>query len=287
MQSRRVFFLGGRDLEMATIRELLAEHAPGRFHDKGLSWGAKTSDYRKEIGSCLERGETPVLVELADDMGLATRKALLSGRRCPGFFDEIKDDLGPAPRTAIIIDHHGERAGEDRPTSLHQVFELLGLSKEMWTRWLDLVAANDRGYIQEMVKLGATREEIEKVRAADRAAQGITPEEEAEAERAVASSETLGSGALTVVRLSHSRTAAVADRFQPELGGPGYRKLLVVSPDQVNFFGSGEIVTALDKQFPGGWYGGGLPKRGFWGHGEPVPDAIPFLLEGDRARGQS
>jgi hypothetical protein len=157
---RHVFFLGGQDLEMVTIRDLLAEHAPGRFHDKGLAWGAKASDYREEIEACLQRGETPVLIEL-------------------------QNDLGRDPSRVMVVDHHGERAGKDRPTSLHQVFDLLGLPAERWTRWFELVAANDRGYIPEMGKMGATREEIEKVRAADRAAQGTTSEEEAAGEKAV------------------------------------------------------------------------------------------------------
>lgn len=46
--AKPVFFLGGRDLEMLTIRDLMAEHAPGRFHDKGLPWGAKASDCQGE-----------------------------------------------------------------------------------------------------------------------------------------------------------------------------------------------------------------------------------------------
>ncbi len=254
MRSRHVFFLGGRDLEMATIREFLAEHAPGRFHDRELSWGAKTSDYREEIEACLFAGETPVLVEL-------------------------KDDLGLDPMRVVVVDHHGERAGADRPTSLHQVFDLLGLPPAKWTRWFDLVSANDRGYIPEMLEIGASREEIVKVRSADRAAQGITPEEETEAERAMQSAETLAGGMLTVVRLPHTRTATVADPLGPALGGPGYKNLLVISPGQVNFFGRGDLVLALERSFPGGWYGGALPESGFWGHGEPVPDVLPNLLK--------
>ena len=65
-----VFFLGGHDLEMLTIRELLEKAAPGRFHDKRLAWGARATEYKEEIGACLHRGETPVLVELKDDLGL-------------------------------------------------------------------------------------------------------------------------------------------------------------------------------------------------------------------------
>jgi hypothetical protein len=155
---------------------------------------------------------------------------------------------------------------------------LLCLPPERWTRWFDLVAANDRGYIPALVKIGATREEISKVRTAGRVAQGITPKEEAEGERAVAHAKTIANGMLTVVRLPHSRTATVTDRLQPELGGAGYENLLVYCPDQVNLFGSGALILALNEKFPGGWYGGALPTRGFWGHEAPVPDVLPVLL---------
>lgn len=67
---RLVFFLGGRDLEMVTIRALLQAHAPTMFHDKGLAWGARASAYQGEIESALAEGKTPVLIELENDLGL-------------------------------------------------------------------------------------------------------------------------------------------------------------------------------------------------------------------------
>lgn len=249
-----VFFLGGYDLEMVTIRDLLHQVVPERVHDKRLAWGAKASAYSAEIRQALTRGMTPVLVELVDDLGLDAT-------------------------TILVADHHGERAGESQPTSLHQIFALLGLPPGCWTRWFELVAANDRGYIPSLLDMGATPEEIVQIRAADRAAQGIPPEEETAGERAVAQAQTVANGLLTIVRLPHARTATVADRLQPELGGPGYQNLLVYGPEQVNFFGSGTLVRALDERFPGGWYGGALPARGFWGHDAPVPDVLPVLLE--------
>jgi hypothetical protein len=253
-RDRLVFFLGGSDLEMDAIRALLRETVPGQCHDQRLGWGARTSAYREEIANALAAGRTPVLVELEDNLGLA-------------------------PGAVVVADHHGERAGSEQPTSLHQVFALLGLPAERWTRWFDLVAANDRGHIAEMVTIGATPEEIERVRAADRTAQGITPEEDGAGERAAREAETVAAGRLTVVRLPHGRTATVTDRLDPALGGQGFQNLLVLSPAEVNFYGGGELVMALDAQFPGGWYGGALPERGFWGRaggGEPV---LRYLIE--------
>jgi hypothetical protein len=247
------FFLGGHDLEMLAIRELLDTYAPGRYCDRGLLWGAKASAYKTEIRTALVADRTPVLVELEDDL-----------------------DLGGEN---IITDHHGPMAGAGKPTSLHQVFDLLGLPSDAWTRRMELVAVNDRGHIRGMLDVGATMDEIIAIRAADRSAQGITKEQEMQAEEAISARQELCGGRLTVVNLSHNRTAVVADRMAVELGGLGYENLLVLSPNEVNFYGSGELVFALDKAFPGGWFGGSLPKQGFWGHGEPLPDVVSFLVE--------
>jgi hypothetical protein len=252
-----VFFLGGQDLEMVTIRDLIRQVVPGRVFDKGLSWGACASAYREEIEQAMAHDQTPVLVELEDDLG-----------------------LGPA--RIALVDHHGPRAGAEAPTSLHQVFELLGLPKARWSRWFELVAANDRGYIPALIQAGATREEIIEVRAADRRAQGITEEQEDAAAKALLHLERHAGGLLTVARLPHSRTAALSDRLQPELGGPDVDNLLVISPGEYNFFGAGNAVQALDRAFPGGWMGGALPVRGFWGHGVPMPgeaEVLAYLAE--------
>jgi len=248
------FLLGGHDLEMLTINELLKAYAPTSFCDKNLSWGAKASDYRIEIDDALHAGKIPVLVELIDDLQLGEK--------------------------VVIVDHHGSLAGKDRPTSLHQVFDLLMLPKNLWTHHFELVAANDRGYIGEMLECGATQKEIVSYRAKDRAAQGITQEQENQAVAAIADLQVLCHGRLTIVRLPHNHTATVADRLASELGGQGYKNLLVISPAEINFFGPGEMVRNLERQFPGGWYGGSLPERGFWGHAGELPEVIPALIGG-------
>jgi hypothetical protein len=243
------FFLGGHDLEMLTIRDLVAEVAADRLYDKGLAWGAKASAYRDEIAQAQAELLEPVLVELDDDIGVR-------GAR-------------------IIVDHHGERAGRNAPTSLDQVFALLRLPAERWTRWLELVAANDRGHIREMRSIGASDEEIARVRAADRAAQGITALEERAGETAIENARRIAGGQLVVVKLPHCRTAVVADRLEMDRHPP--ENLLVFSPSEVNFFGRGTLVRALDERYPGGWTGGSLPERGFWGI-SPLPgDVVEFL----------
>lgn len=240
------FFLGGADLEMATIRTLVLHTlGPAAVVDKGLGWGARVSDYAIELAA-LPAGTVPVVVELILDR--------------------------PLPPTAVVIDHHGERAGADAPTALEQVFALLGLLPSAWTRALALVAAHDRGHVPALEALGASPAEIAAIRAADRAAQGITAAEEETGAKAAAAARTMLGGRLAVVCLPHTRTAIVTDR----LAGDS-RDLLILSPGEVNFFGSGAAVRALDAAFPGGWRGGALPKTGFWGHAAPLPAEADLL----------
>ena len=242
------FFLGGHDLEMITIRKLIENHSNAIVHDKRLRWGARACDYRQEINAALATGATPVLIELEQDMKLPKDKV-------------------------CIVDHHRDAAGHDKPTCLEQVFALLDLPRHLWTRHLALVAANDRGYIPAMRhELTATPEEIRSIRQQDRQAQGITADEERAAITAIEKIEYCCHGKLAIARLPHNRTAALVDRLQPEAGGPGIDNILVISPGEVNFYGTGAAVAALVKEYPSGWYGGDLPTRGFWGMaGEELP----------------
>ena len=85
------FFLGGRDLEMLEIGRLL-EAESAIVTDRQLSWGAAVSDYHSEIQAALGAGQTPVLVELMDDLS-------------PECFDRSR---------TIVVDHHGALAGAER-----------------------------------------------------------------------------------------------------------------------------------------------------------------------------
>lgn len=254
MNQHPLFCLGGRDLEMETVRALVMETlGAGALADRGVGWGgARASAYLPEIRAALAAGRRPVLLELADD---------------------LPDDV---PRDAVtFVDHHGANAGHTAPTTLEQVFALLGLPAERWTRRLALVAANDRGHIRGLRAMGADDAEIAAIRAADRRAQGITEAEEATGRTALAAAATALDGRLTVARLPHGRTATVADPFA--ITDPD-RPLLVLSPGEVNVFAPGSAIAALAAAFPDGWSGGDLPHFGFWGHGEPMP-ALAMLLD--------
>jgi len=236
------FFLGGSDLEMSEIAKLLAEHAPGRVSDKRLAWGARLSAYRDELAGALRAGEIPVLVELEDD---------------------LPQDAFDRTRSVVVIDHHGERAGHSHPTSIEQVFDRLGLPPDAWTRRLALVAANDRGHIAGMKEMGASAQEMAAIRAEDRAAQGVSAADEEEAVRAIA--ERRHCGRAVSVETTSNTSSAIADRMHAALGGPGYDRLVVVMPRKLAVFGDGEMISALARAFPGSYWGGDLPRAGFWG----------------------
>ncbi|NLF70127.1 MAG: hypothetical protein GX575_13895 [Candidatus Anammoximicrobium sp.] len=254
-----VFFLGGHDLEMVTIRQLLEAQGVA-FHDRHLAWGAAASAYDQEIAAALRAGRLPILVELKLDLS------------CP--LEAVR-----------VVDHHNEQAGQ--ATALEQVFQWLGLPPAAWTRWFELVAANDRGHIAAMLALQppATLQELRRVREADRAAQGVSAAEEVAAPAAVAACRQCAAGRLSVVDWTFDRVSAVADRMERALGGPGYENLLVRGPHTTTFFGDGPAVEFLTCGFPGSpkerWWGGDLPRRGFWGGtlaGQEVEEALVDFL---------
>lgn len=251
-----VVFCGGYDGEMIAIINICRE-AGVEVMDKHLGWGASVDSYTDEIEKAISEGMTPVLVEL-------------------GGAEQVNG--------AIIVDHHNENVG--KPASILQILDLLG---EKPTRKQMLIAANDSGYIPGMLALGATAEEIAEVRMLDRSAQGITPEQEAEAERAIAAAEEVNG--VTIIRMAHSKTATVCDRlFNPERE----QRLLILSEDgESNFFGNGQLCKALQGNDTGkktaegytiydhfgGWIGGNLPTSGFWGGYANQKEVEAFITE--------
>ena len=259
------FFLGGADAEMVAIKELLDKQGVA-YSDAKLAWGASTSKYGDEIEKVTKEGKKPVIVELAVDSNI--------------------------PENTINVDHHNENAG--KPASILQVCELLGVQP---TRKMQLIAANDSGYIPAMLEMGASKEEIAQIRYLDRAAQGITPEQEKQAEEAIARArEACG---VTVIKMAHSKTATVTDRlFDPDKP----QNIAIFSADgEVNYFGPEDICRKLqgnktgERPAPwdpnqtevlydhfGGWIGGaGIGKEGgtgFWGGYPNHTEALEFIL---------
>lgn len=251
MNSNMVFVLGGLDAEMIEIRKVL-ESVGVQVCDKGLGWGASVSAYQAEIAEAQASGLTVVTIELTNDLGL---------------------------QGLTEVDHHGDRASE--PAAILQVLSLLGLEPN---RWQLLVAANDCGYIPAMLQMDATAEEVAAVRLLDRSAQGITPEMEQEAERAINNREVVNG--VNIVKMAHSKCATVTDRL---FSLTEKQNLLILSEDgESNYYGDGLLCSLLRGEETGtapapwdanqtlttysnfgGWNGGsGLGVKGgsaFWG----------------------
>ncbi len=224
---KKLFLLGGHDLEMQEIVKLLQnqkcrqidssiEEMPDcAYVDKNLSWGAKLSEYRDVLQRFGDRNDIII------------------------YGIELNEDITP-PSNYAAIDHHNERA--DRPSSLEQVAELFGVKLDRWQR---LVAANDKGYIPEMKKMCATDEEIEAIREADRKAQGVSEKEEK-----IAKSESQNleyKDGYVLVRTTLKKFSPLVDRIQKDYP----KKLLVINPDtkEITFYGNKNGIEKLIEHF--------------------------------------
>lgn len=209
--SKRIFLLGGNDLEMTTIKNLLV-NAGEQFETHDLRWdNAKLSSYEKTLE---EYGNSP---------------------DCQIYGIELNEDI-PHPDNYVRIDHHNDFA--NKPSSLEQVATLLGLEMD---RHMQLVAANDSRYIPGMIKLVASREEIDDIRRADRAAQGVSEGDESLAEKSLESCEG-NIYDLYVVKSLTSKFSTICDRRYP------YRRLLIYNDDVAEFYGEGvNDLTSLFK----------------------------------------
>lgn len=148
-----IFLLGGYDLEMQTIKELL-ESQNIQYIDKKLSWGAKLSDYSDSLN---------------DENNF--------------YGIELEEDI-EVPKKYISIDHHNNNS--NKVSSLEQIANILDI---VLTRHQMLVALNDSRYIDGMKSICATEDEIKHIRYLDRQAQDITQNDENLADESILKSE--------------------------------------------------------------------------------------------------
>ena len=83
------------------------------------------------------------------------------------------------------------------------------------------------------------------------------------------------------VELPHERSSILGDFTDPAYGGKPVGDMLVLCPQSLAWYGRGEAVRALAQKF-GGWWGGALPERGYWGQkrAEAPLVAVEDLLKG-------
>lgn len=200
-QSKTIFLLGGYDLEMVTIKQLLEKRDDCIVADKHLTWNnAFLSAYREE------------LTKYADS-------------KIYGI--ELRDDI-TAPDNYTLIDHHNDKSG--KPSSLEQVATMLGVSMD---RYLQLVSANDKGYIPAVKAMKASKVEIEDIRRKDRAAQGVTKEDEAKAKLALESADISYPG-LVFVKTTSSKFSPIIDSLSEAYP---YHSYIVYTDDQICTYG--------------------------------------------------
>ncbi len=181
--SKIIFLLGGYDLEMSYIEYILKEKSI-KYYSHNLSWNnAMLSSYKDQLAKYGNREEVMIYgIELIGTTNLSNY---------------------------TLIDHHNEN--QNRPSSLEQVASLLGITLN---REQILVAANDRGYIPEMLKLGATQAEIDAVRKADRAMQGVSHEDELLAQNSIKQNMHIVNEMVIINSLT-SKFSTICDRVFP------------------------------------------------------------------------
>lgn len=198
MKEDLIFLLGGADLEMHTIRDVLSREGI-TFFDHHLRWdNALLSSYKLEL------------------------QTVKDGQIVFGI--ELREDIIP-PECYRAIDHHNELSAS--PCALEQVMKIL---QQPMNRYEQLVAANDKSYIPGMLELDASEEEIASIRRADRKAQGVTDEEERLAEKAIESNLEIKDD-LIIVQALCSRFSPICDRLFP------YHKLLIYTDSEWMYYG--------------------------------------------------
>lgn len=220
------FLLGGHDLEMIEIRRILEVNNIA-FTDNNLAWGAALDDYKA------------ILTQHPDKHYVGVELAI--------------KDASVIPKNYIEIDHHNDKTY--LPASIEQIAELLNISL---SRYQQLIAANDRGYIPAMKEMGASDEVIQQIRQLDRKAQGVTEE-----------MEQLALESLSNARLEKDVVVIKTplDKFSPIVDRVETKKLLIYNSKTLNYYGNGVkqltiIFNNLIKKKKA-YHGGG--DKGFFG----------------------
>lgn len=243
-QAERVWIVPDNDLEAHTIIEMLEENGETVLVT-GQAWGASWENLENDIQEKVE-------------------EAKKNGKKVYGV--ELQGDS----KGGINIDHH-IYGNDDRSSDKASIEQVAMIIKRVLSIEEKFIAANDKGYIPAMIKVGKKlglsdeqiNEVIKNIRLRDREMQGVTMEQEEEAETAVEELGVIeGKREYIHLNLPHSKTSTVTDRLFGK-----YENLLVISADgETNFYGTTQIIKVLEKKFPGGWSGGQLEQgTGFWG----------------------
>jgi hypothetical protein len=167
---------------------------------------------------------------------------------------ELNEDIKP-PKYYTKIDHHNELS--TNKCSLAQVADILNLKL---LRRGELICANDSGYIPAMKKLGATEEEIKKIRKEDRKCQGVTEQDELLAKKSIKENLKI----INEIKIVYSFT----DKFSAIVDNLEYKNLIIYNDTKLVFYGiNAHSIAKENKNLikEGLAYYGGDENYGFFG----------------------
>ena len=210
MRYQSLFLLGGHDLEMNAIIQLLEEHHL-IYKDRSLQWNnAYLSQYEQDLSLFKDNSSYKI------------------------YGIELQEDIVP-PSNYVRIDHHNQYT--KLPSALEQIAELL---HHPLNRWQQLIAINDKAYIPGLQQAGASQEEILRIRFEDRKAQGVSINDELLAEKAIRENKEETEN-LIVVRAYSDRFSPICDRLYP------FKQLLIYTDKELVYYGKG--IPLLQKIF--------------------------------------
>ena len=189
-QLKKIWVVPVNDLEAVEIRDLLAD-ASEMVLESQQRWGASWDG--------LEPGVVAEVNKLLQDNPEAKVIGVELFGVCPWA-------------NSRIIDHHtwGNGDSSHELSSIEQVAEELGVKLN---RYLRLVAANDKAWFPGLEAAGATAGEADVIRQADRCAQGVTPDDEAQAVRDIEAAEHRRDRVLVRTSLSSYQISPISDRL--------------------------------------------------------------------------
>jgi len=245
-RDKRIFLLGGRDLEMEEIFRLLRDSGEAVYPvslDALPAWSEATlSRYAAKI-------------ENSPNAHIYAIELNIDERNDPLYF-EYQDHI-------TIIDHHGKEHNH-KEASLLQILTLLNITP---TRDQQLIAANDARYINGMKCIGATASEIATIRKRDRQAQGIIHSDEVVAKND-AKNRTVQNG-IAVVCASTPHFSAITDSLYFDYDDKQRKDTSIIYNDaKIVFYGFDlesmqELCEQMGIKEQDYYYGGG--NQGYFG----------------------
>jgi hypothetical protein len=256
----RFWIVPDNDLEAAEIQVFLAEAAES-FVVTQQPWGASWANLEPAIhkqAQQFRQNENGIIfgVELA----------------------------GPPLWQGQNVDHHWYSA-EDRSNpkaSIEQIEAILfqaGIpfdqSPQAARRRL-LIAANDKGHIRELRRIGATAEEIADIRAEDRLRQGLTEADRTAAEHDLESADwkTVGKERRVRVLCADHPTSWHSDLLMER----GATEILLMSEGSWSYSGSKHRQLRQQPFPPGEFWSGGMEDSGYFGIRTPGREAQQLIL---------